>query len=85
MPDTCISPKPCKHLDYETEYINCTIQTCAPDFPEIRYWRREAPHIAREGLPDKVQFCKQRGRINSVFDCYTGAKWCYEREGESDA
>ena len=74
---------PCKHLDYSTNYSNCTIETCAPDYPEVRYWRRgevwtdNGPGQPRN--PEKVQFCGQgRGRINSIIQCYNGEMHCYE-------
>lgn len=60
--------EPCKHLDYATEnYPTCELKTCDPHFPQVKYFEREAPY---EGAASKVQFCKLRGRINSIFDCY---------------
>jgi len=73
----------CKHLDYEDEHTDCTVETMAPHFPEVRYWKRgerwtDAGEHGRN--PEKVQFCKLRGRINGVFDCYNpGEMSCYER------
>lgn len=71
--------KPCKHLDYtEGKYTDCTIETCAPHFPEVRYWKRGEQWTAG-GYPQQVQFCGLgRGRINSVFACYNGEMSCYE-------
>jgi len=67
---------PCINLDYEEKYHNCEIKTCAPYFPDVLYWQRNS---AGEGNPVKVQFCKKRGRINGVFDCYNvGEMSCHE-------
>ena len=30
----------CKHLDYEGDYTDCAIETLAPQYPEVRFWRR---------------------------------------------
>ncbi len=73
--------KPCKHLDYEREYIDCEIRDLKPDYPDVRYWLRLNPPYA--AAPTKVQFCKLRGRINSIFDCYQkGPFFCYEPSSE---
>ncbi len=80
--------KPCKHLDYETKYgPDITLETCAPHFPDVRFWRR-GPLWTENGPdekpnPSKVQFCKLRGRINGVFDCYEapGPMCCYDEDG----
>lgn len=76
-----MSLKPCRWLDYdEKKYgTQCTLRTCAPHFPEVRYWFREV--VPYDDAPRKVQFCGQgRGRINSIFDCYDGSLPCYEPE-----
>ena len=74
---------PCKNLDHNPEnYPSCELKTCAPHFPEVKYFKRESMY---EGCPTQVQFCgKGRGRINSIFDCYEapGPCSCYEPEGE---
>lgn len=82
--------KPCRHLDYtEGTFTHCTIQTCAPHFPDVRYWLR-GPEWTDNGPgekpnPAKVQFCRSRGRINEVFACYTpGALTCYEPQEARD-
>ena len=70
----------CKHLDYTVDkYEDCTIQTCAPDYPEVRFWLR-GKRWTDGGNPAKVQFCGAgRGRINGVFQCYIrGELPCYE-------
>lgn len=77
--------KPCKHLDYDGDYVDCEIKTCAPHFPEVRYWLRGAVWTdngpGQEPNPAKVQFCKLRGRINAIFDCYEPRTMgCYEVE-----
>jgi len=69
--------RPCKNLDYESEFVDCTIKNCAPRFPDVRYWEREE-RWTRGGYPQKVQFCKERGRINAIFPCYDGSMGCYE-------
>ena len=53
----------CKHLDYETEYIDCEIRTIEPE--GWKYWYRKV--VVSEDCPRNVQFCKKRGRINSIF------------------
>ena len=76
---------PCKHLDYtEGKYDDCSIQTCAPHYPQVRYWLR-SPRWTEYDFggpynPAKVQFCGAgRGRINGVFQCYQkGGMHCYE-------
>jgi hypothetical protein len=75
-----MSMKPCKHLDYtDGKYTACQIKTCAPHFPDVRYWERGAVWT-EGGNPQNVQFCKLRGRINEIFACYNGEKHCYEPE-----
>ena len=69
---------PCKHLDYEGEYHACTIRTCAPHYPNVRYWERGEVWTEGGTNPSKVQFCKLRGRINGVSGCYNGEMYCYE-------
>ncbi len=69
---------PCKHLDYEEKYINCEIKDCSPHFSDVKYWQRNNPPYPE--APTKVQFCKLRGRINGIFDCYNGEMNCYEPE-----
>jgi len=78
-------PIPCKHLDYTTAYgPDIELRTCAPDFPEVRYWFRGARWTdngpGQKANPSAVQFCgKGRGRINGIFQCYLpGEMPCYE-------
>jgi hypothetical protein len=74
---------PCRHLDYTPgKYTDCTVETCAPHFPDVRFWRRGdkwTDNGAGEPRnPEKVQFCGQgRGRINGIFGCYNGEMHCY--------
>ena len=65
--------KPCKHLDYETNFHQCRlVERC-----DVRHWYRFGPLY--EGAPRNVQFCKKRGRINEILACYIpGEKHCYE-------
>lgn len=77
--------KPCRHLDYrEGRYDDCEIRTCAPHYPEVRYWLRgerwQSPPGDHPPNPLKVQFCILKGRINGVFGCYNGEMYCYEPE-----
>lgn len=75
--------KPCKHLDYrEGQYTDCTIETCAPDYPDVKYWLRGKRWLDGGKNPAKVQFCGLgRGRINGIFQCYNGEMGsCYEPE-----
>ena len=76
---------PCKHLDYATHYEDCTVETCTPHFPEVRFWKRGARWTdngpGQKPNPTNVQFCGQgRGRINGIFQCYNGEMHCYEPE-----
>lgn len=80
--------QPCKHLDYESEYTDCQIKTCEPHYPEVKYWERGERWVknlpGEKDNPRNVQFCKLRGRINSIFDCYQpGEMSCYEADGGS--
>lgn len=79
--------KPCKHLDYEDGKYDPDIELkdCAPYYPMVRYWHRGERWTnngpGEKPNPAKVQFCKQRGRINGIFGCYTGETGhCYEPE-----
>lgn len=73
--------RPCKHLDYDQSKYgpDITLETCAPHFPEVRFWLRGETWTKNEDgsrNPDKVQFCKLRGRIKGIFQCY-GEMHCY--------
>jgi len=81
--------KPCKHLDYdESSYPQCKLKTIDDFDIPVKYWDRfEGGFISEEELrkfPDtaiKVQFCKLRGRIKGIFQCYNpGEMSCYEEE-----
>ena len=67
----------CKHLDYEEgKYSGCEIITIEPE--GWKYWKR--PDYG-EGGKLEVQFCKKRGRINSIFSCINpGEHYCYESQ-----
>lgn len=82
---------PCKHLDYAGAYgPDITLETCAPHFPEVRFWRR-GPSWTDNGPGEKpnaakVQFCLLRGRIPGVFQCYqSGEMSCYQPETTAGA
>lgn len=77
--------RPCQHLDYdETKYgPDITIES-PPGYPQVRFWHRgptwTEPPFA--GLPPgvaDVQFCKLRGRIKGILQCYQapGPVGCY--------
>ena len=76
--------KPCKYLDYESDYRDCKLCTCAPHYPDVRYWRRGEIWTHENGEqvnPRDVQFCKKRGRITGIFQCYNeGEMSCYEAQ-----
>jgi len=55
----------CKHLDYETHYLDCEIITS----PEGWKWWKRGKRWTNGGNPENVQFCKKRGRINGIFQC----------------
>lgn len=68
----------CKHLDYETNYENCKIVTIKPE--GWKYWER-GKKWTEGSNPKDVQFCKKRGRINSIFQCINpGEMSCYEAQ-----
>ena len=73
--------KPCKYLDYEAgKFRNCELITIEGGADIIRYWKR-GEIWTEGGNPEKVQFCKRKGRINSVSACYTGESGdCYDPE-----
>jgi hypothetical protein len=61
--------KQCKNLDYEGDFPGCNLKSCAPEYPEVKYWERTIG--LSEGDPVNVQFCKRKKiRINGIFDCY---------------
>lgn len=65
----------CKHLDYKGNYFNCELIETSEGY---KYWRRDKSKIP-EGAPINVQFCKERGRINGIFQCINkGEMRCYE-------
>jgi hypothetical protein len=76
--------KPCIHLDHEDgKFTDCTLEDCAPHYPDVKFWRRgevwlDRDESGRATNPEKVQFCKLRGRINGIFGCYNGEMCCYE-------
>jgi len=65
---------PCKHLDYESHY-DAELRTDSV-FPQVKYWHRTDVHY--EGAPVDVQYCKKCGRVNGIYQCYTGELDCYE-------
>lgn len=74
---------PCKHLDHDqTRYPGCELIAINEFGNEIKYFKRDS--VVNKGLPINVQFCKKRGRINNILDCYDGcSKSCYEVDDNS--
>lgn len=79
---------PCRHLNYEGPFDDCSLMTMPPPYEHVRFWvrgprwtvgRREEPNAN----PARVQFCRLRGRINGVFDCY-GEMGCHEPANGDD-
>lgn len=81
--------QPCRHLDYtEDKYGPDITLEIVMLCPSVKYWRR-GPTWANTGEgqvsnPANVQFCKLRGRINGVFQCYNGEMRCYDPESEKE-
>ncbi len=66
---------PCRNLEYEGEFHGCELKS----MHGVKYWFRK--NADAQGLPSRVQFCKLRGRVNSVLDCYEkGFMHCYDPE-----
>jgi hypothetical protein len=65
---------PCKHLVYnvqEPEWIS------AQDAEGVKYWIIQN-HIPEEE-PKAVQFCKNKGMINGIYQCYMKSGMeCYD-------
>jgi hypothetical protein len=75
---------PCIHLDFdEGNYPSCELRNLGPELPGIKFWYRDK-NIAGEGAPLSVQFCKLRGRINSILECYENGCLDYVRGEEID-
>ena len=69
--------KPCKHLDHDIKsYPTCkliTIRKFRKFNIEVKYWERNISETELKEFPDtavKVQFCKLKGRIKGIFQCY---------------
>ena len=80
--------KPCKHLDYSDSYPECELVEIEGFECPVRHWRRTlylpGGPMHYDGAPVNVQFCKLRGRINGIFDCYNpGEMCCYEPAEEA--
>ena len=70
----------CKHLDYETKYVDCELITTPEGW---KYWKRGKTWTDYEGAPVNVQFCGLgKGRINGIFQCInSGEMSCFEEQG----
>lgn len=77
--------QPCRHLDYEAGKFGPDIELIELKHfsVPVKFWQRgptwtdNGPDSAPN--PARVQFCKLRGRINGVFQCYNpGEMSCYE-------
>lgn len=77
-----MSLKPCKHLDHNPDnYPSCELKVIPAkengSNVDVLYFYRK--NEVGTGNPLNVQFCKQRGRMNSIFDCYQKECMnCYE-------
>lgn len=82
--------KPCKYLDYdEKNYSQCKLKFVDEEnFPGVKYWDRFEGGFIQQWELDrwpntaiKVQFCKLKGRIAGIFQCYnSGGMNCYKTE-----
>ncbi len=75
----------CKHLDYESKYIDCEIT----EQDGYRWWKRGPAWTGgagNEGNPVNVQFCgKGKGRINGIFQCINpGEMHCFKPHEEGE-
>ena len=76
--------KPCKYLDHEEgKYIDCEIVDLDDFSCPVKYWKR-GKAWTDGGNPEKVQFCKQRGRINEIFACYNPNEMSCHSENNED-
>lgn len=68
--------KPCKHLDHnEKNYPGADLVELDGFSCPVKYWNRYNP----VGEKEKVQFCKLRGRVKGIFQCYNKNELhCYE-------
>lgn len=83
--------RPCKHLDFDSDYTDCEIVEIPGFSCRVRHWKRgnrwtEPAFEGADPGPKNVQFCGQgRGRINGIFQCYNkGEMPCYDPESEGD-
>ena len=73
---------PCKHLDHnESNYRHAKLVSIDDFSVPVKYWERKDP----DGNTQSVQFCKRRGRIAGIFQCYSeGEMNCYEPQSGGD-
>ena len=67
--------KPCKHLEHDPKkYPSCKFIEI---YPGVFCFERKP---ITPGGATRVQFCKKKGRINAIFDCYEppGPSGCHE-------
>ena len=85
-----MNPRPCRHLDYTEGKFgpDVELRTCAPHYPDVKFWLRGRSWTdngpGRSPNVSQVQFCKLRGRIAGIFQCYNGEMFCYDTDGEGD-
>ena len=74
---------PCKHLNHYKSYYPAAKLVSIDDLSvPVKYWKRKDP----DGNAQSVQFCKRRGRITGIFQCYSeGEMNCYEPQLGGDA
>jgi len=74
----------CKHLDHEEgKFTNCELVQIGGFSVPVKHWKREKVWTdngpGQDPNPANVQFCKLRGRIKGIFQCYNpGEMGCYE-------
>ena len=74
----------CKHLNHEEgKFTSCELVSIGGFSVPVKHWKRGKVWTengpGEESNPANVQFCKLRGRINGIFQCYNpGEMGCYE-------
>jgi hypothetical protein len=56
----------CEHLDFESDFSDCTKELIQHGGGQSVFWMRE---VVDPELPSMVQFCKNRGRMNNPCAC----------------
>lgn len=61
--------KGCKFLDFESKYPGCRKVPVSDIYQTVVCWDRYKLHELDPELPQFVQFCKKRGRLNHQIAC----------------